>query len=55
MLADGDDNAYNAGNNDDVKPDDDDAYPDDDDNDNDESLISNSLNLTKKILDDIEY
>ena len=53
MLADGDDNAYNAGNNDDVKPDDDDAYPDDDDNDNDdndESLISNSLNLTKKFL-----
>ena len=46
MMADGDDNAYNAGNNDDVKPDDD----DNDDDDNDESLISNSLNLTKKFL-----
>ena len=57
-MADGDDNAYNAGNNDDVKPDDDDdPDPDDDDNDvydNDESLISNSLNLSNFFHDDIE-
>ena len=56
-MADGDDNAYNSGNNDDVKPDDDDAYPDDDGDDvddNDESPTSKSLNLLQFVFDDIE-
>ena len=57
-MADGDDNAYNAGKNDDVKPDDDDAYPDDDGenefDDNDKSPTLNSLNLSHFVFDDIE-
>ena len=48
-MADGDDNAYNSGNNDDVKPDD-----GDDVDDNDESPTSNSLNLSQFVFDDIE-
>ena len=54
MLADGDDNAYNAGNND-VRPDDDDD-PDDgvDVDDNDKSPTSNSLNLSQFVFDDLE-
>ena len=51
-MGDGDDNAYNAGNNDDVRPDDDDD--DDDVGDNDESPTSNSLNLSQFVFDDIE-
>ena len=58
MIADGDDNAYNAGKNDDVKPDDDDAYPDDDGENefdhNDKSPTLNSLNLSHFVFDDIE-
>ena len=58
-MADGDDNAYNAGNNDDVRPDDDPDPDDDDDDDdvvddNDESPTSNSLNLSQFVFDDIE-
>ena len=56
-MADGDDNAYNAGNNYDVRPDDDDdPDPDDDDDvdDNDESPTSNGLNLSRFVFDDIE-
>ena len=59
MLADGDDNAYNAGNNDDVRPDDDDDPDPDDDgdddvDDNDESPTSNGLNLSRFVFVDIE-
>ena len=51
-MGDGDDNAYNSGDNDGG-----DAYPDDDDDDvddNDESPKSNSLNLSPFVVGDIE-
>ena len=50
-MGDGDDNAYNSGDNDDG-----DAYPDVDDDvdDNDESPKSNSLNLSHFVVGDIE-
>ena len=52
MITDGDDNAYNAGKNDDV------AYPDDDGENefdhNDKSPTLNSLNLSHFVFDDIE-
>ena len=51
MMADGDGHTYNAGKNYDVKPDDDD---DDDVDDNDESPISNTLNLSHFVFDGIE-
>ena len=60
-MADGDDNAYNASNNDDVRPDDDDDDPDPDDDDddddvddNDELPTLNSLNLSRFVFYDIE-